>query len=102
MKTVIRIILGVSVLINVLLILALWRGPKIISFGTDEKIYKDSINVLKKERVGYVRKVDSLNRSNDSLIMLKNDVKIKYYAKAHFVYTADPNQLDSIIRAAIK
>lgn len=102
MRTAVLIVLGVSVVVNLLFCLYLWKGPKTISFGADEKIYTDSINVLKKERVDLHHEIDSVNIANDSLIMLKTNVKIQYVPKIRFIYTADPSQLDSVIRAAIK
>lgn len=102
MRTAVLIVLGVSVVINIILGLVLWNRPKTVSFGADEKIYKDSINVLKRERVDLHHEMDSVIIANDSLIMLKTNAKIQYVPKIRFIYTADPAQLDSVIRAAIK
>lgn len=99
MKTTVQIILGVSLLINVLVGIFLWRNPKIINFGVDnETQLRDSVDLLVKERIEIRQKVDSLNRSNDSLIMLKTYAKAQYYETTHVIYSADPATVDSIIR----
>lgn len=97
MKIVVLVILGVSLVANILLIWHPWKEP-VIQLGADEQVYRDSISSLKKERLELDRHIDSLNGVNDSLTLLKQTEIIKYHAKVKFIYSADPTELDSIIR----
>ena len=66
-----------------------------------EPALRDSIALIEKQRVELELKVDSLNRSYDSLLTVKQKVRIEYYEKIKFVHTADPAELDSIIHSVI-
>lgn len=97
MKSIAQLILGISILVNILLIWHPWKGP-LIQLGADKQVYRDSISSLKEERVRLDGQIDSLGRVNDSLNLLKQREIIKYHAKVRFIYSADPTELDSIIR----
>lgn len=68
----------------------------------DIKPLRDSIALIEKQRIELELRIDSLNRSYDLLLSKKQSVIVLYRDKIKFVHTADPQQLDSIIRAAIK
>lgn len=63
---------------------------------------RDSIALIEKQRHDLELQVISKDRAYDSLKTIKQTVIIRYNDKIKFLYTADPNELDSIIRAAIK
>ncbi len=61
---------------------------------------KDSIKVLLLRYEGCNEIIKSLKHRNDSLVMLKSNVEIKYKKDVQFIQGATPGQLDSIIRAS--
>ena len=71
--------------------------------GVDrEPVLRDSIQLLINDRLILDRKIDSLDRVNDSLLDVKQTIKWKYGTKIKFIRGASASELDSVIRAAIK
>jgi hypothetical protein len=101
MTTTVKLIIGVSLLINVILIIYLWKLP---TPGTVESVQplRDSIALIEKQRHELESQIISKDKAYDSLKYIKQTVIIRYNDKIKFLYTANPNDLDSIIRAAIK
>ena len=98
-----KTILGLSVLSLGLIAYIIW-GKLDPGTGTvhDIKPLRDSIALIEKQRIELEFKVDSLNRSYDSLLNIKQSVIVLYRDKIKFVHTADPAQLDSIIQSIIR
>ena len=80
----------------------IWGKGTIIGPVESVQPLRDSIALIEKQRINLELKVDSLNQSYDSLLIIKQTIKIQYRDKIKFVYTADPSELDSIIRSIIK
>ena len=97
-----KTILGLSVLCLGLTAYIIWGklGPGI---GTDvEPQLRDSIALIEKQRLELELRVDSLNRSYDSLLSIKQTVIIKYHEKIKFINGASVDQLDSLILSGIR
>lgn len=97
-----KAIITLSILCLGLTAYIIWKiGPEP---GTVESVtpLRDSIAQLKKQRLELESALISKNQAYDSLKNVKQTLKIKYHEEIKFVYTADPDELDSIIRSAIK
>jgi len=68
----------------------------------DYKPFNDSIKKYRDEIKSHQIRIDSLTDVNDSLIQLKNKTNIIYREKLVFIYTANIDELDSIIRTNLK
>ena len=68
----------------------------------DYKPFNDSIKKYRNEIKIHQLVIDSLKSANDSLIDIKNKTNIIYREKLVFIYTANIDELDSIIRSNLK
>lgn len=72
--------------------------------GTVESVQplRDSIALIEKQRHDLELQVITKDKAYDSLKTIKQTIIIRYNDKIKFLYTANPSELDSIIKSAIK
>jgi ribonuclease HII len=80
----------------------IWGKGTIIGPVESVQPLRDSIALIEKQRHELESQIISKDKAYDSLKYIKQTVIIRYNDKIKFLYTANPNDLDSIIRAAIK
>jgi len=101
MTLTVKLIIGVSLLINVILIIWLWKESKSINPDNIQPL-RDSIALIEKQRHELELKIVTKDKAYDSLKYIKQTIIIKYNDKVKFIYSANPDELDLIIKSAIK
>lgn len=90
-----------GIVIIILIAHLIFREPKTIILPSDrEKTLQDSLILLQQNLDSTHIRQTELQKSYDSLLRLEPQIITKTRDKVHFILTdADPNELDSIIRA---
>ena len=109
MKEVIKSRIGIIVVILVSFLITILLSSKSCediekTVNTELSEYKlqelqKTIDSLSKKYNNSLIIIDKLVAKNDSLVVLKSNVEIKYKHDVQFIQGATPNQLDSIIRS---
>lgn len=94
---------GILILVIIILLGIIIFRKQIVEMPSNDKIYKDSINMLQsKIDSSYIRQ-KKLQEAYDSLCTLDPSVIYRTRDKIHFIYSnATADELDSIIRSTWK
>ena len=95
---------GLDVLVIIILsALLIFRNPAPqIKTQDNEKQYRDSIAVLDNRYLALQNKINSLTKTNDSLINLKTNIQIVYSTKIKYIQTAPLDTVAAFVRRSLR
>lgn len=96
------ITVALSLIIFILLAIIIFRKPEPVIETTDLTLYQDSLKTIKQEKEQIKGAIILIQNERDSLKVLTYMTQTKYVKIYKFIAVAPINDLDSIIRAAIK
>lgn len=100
-KPIYYLVAGLTLLVIILLARIIWFQPiPVIKTQDNEKVMRDSINLIMKQYRAVEQDKIRLHTSFDSLQNLKPSIQVIYKEKIKYIEKASNNYLDSLIRTS--